>query len=301
MGVFGGTIDDTGRVEAAKIETFSEVEEVDSAPRGMSASWAGVSVERFQVPPSEHPDVYYEWHQIFLPLKGTFAQGHRSASGFRRDTAAVGDASVVPAYTPHRGLSETDGEFASVFVDPLLLARASDVDGEASVELAPQFAAKDPVVRQIAGLLVGEAASETRTGGLYTESLAVALAAHLARSYPADKPSSSTEQRLAGLPPSSLRRVLDYVGDNLVKDFRLEDLAKEANLSPYHFARLFKASTGFSPHQYVIRERVECAKGLLLAGLSVGEVARLVGFADQSHLGRHFRRLLGTTPKDYRL
>ena len=69
-------------------------------------------------------------------------------------------------------------------------------------------------------------------------------------------------------------------------------------MSPYHFMRLFKKSTGKSPHQYVIEARVRKAKDLLATGkLSVCEAAYRVGFVDQSHLTRHFKRIFGLPPK----
>jgi AraC family transcriptional regulator len=75
-----------------------------------------------------------------------------------------------------------------------------------------------------------------------------------------------------------------------------------ARLSPYHFARQFKAATGMPPHQYVIARRVERAKQLLLDGddFSLGQVAAHAGFADQSQFSHHFKRLVGITPGRFR-
>ncbi|NJS10840.1 MAG: helix-turn-helix transcriptional regulator, partial [Microcoleus sp. CSU_2_2] len=71
-------------------------------------------------------------------------------------------------------------------------------------------------------------------------------------------------------------------------------------ISSYHFCRLFKQSTGFSPHQYVIQQRVERAKQLLRQGqMSIGEIAIACGFSHQSHFNRHFKRLTGVTPKTW--
>ena len=78
-------------------------------------------------------------------------------------------------------------------------------------------------------------------------------------------------------------------------------MAAVAGLSPNHFSKLFKRSTGLPPHQYVIRERTEKAKALLTGtDLPVSVVAQDCGFSDQAHLTRHFRRLVGTTPARFR-
>jgi AraC family transcriptional regulator len=79
-------------------------------------------------------------------------------------------------------------------------------------------------------------------------------------------------------------------------------MAAVARLSTYHFARQFKAATGLPPHRYVIMRRVERAKQLLQrdGDLSLAEVAARAGFADQSQLSRHFRRLVGVTPGRFR-
>ena len=105
-----------------------------------------------------------------------------------------------------------------------------------------------------------------------------------------------------GLPKRTLGRVTDYVGDNLARELTLTELSGVAHMSPFHFSRMFKLSTGLSPHRYVIRRRVERAKEILtLTDLPLHEVARLSGFADQSHLAKHTRRLLGVSPRALRL
>jgi AraC family transcriptional regulator len=92
--------------------------------------------------------------------------------------------------------------------------------------------------------------------------------------------------------------VTDYIYAHLDQDLSLSELAAIAQMSPHYFSQLFKRSIGITPHQYVIRVRVERAKELLTQGnLSIAEVAKTVGFVDQSHLHRHCKRLLGVTPK----
>jgi AraC family transcriptional regulator len=103
---------------------------------------------------------------------------------------------------------------------------------------------------------------------------------------------------LAGAP---LTRVLDYIEEFLDQDLPLATVAAIGTVSPYHFTRLFRVMTGMSPHQYIIRRRVDRAKLLLTTtDWPLARVAREVGFASGSHLALHFKRVTGISPKRYR-
>ena len=104
-----------------------------------------------------------------------------------------------------------------------------------------------------------------------------------------------------GLSRGALRRVGEYVEAHLSDSVDLATLAAVAGLSIHHFAREFKHSVGVTPHHYLVTKRVERARDMLArTELSLSEVALAVGFADQSHLARHFRQMLGTTPGQFR-
>ncbi len=77
-------------------------------------------------------------------------------------------------------------------------------------------------------------------------------------------------------------------------------MAKVAGLSKYHVWRMFAAEVGHTPHAYLLGVRIESAKVLLAEGNSVASVAAATGFCDQSHLNKHFKRVLGKTPSEYR-
>ncbi len=103
------------------------------------------------------------------------------------------------------------------------------------------------------------------------------------------------------LPSCRLRRVTEYIQQNLDKDLTLAELAAVVYMSPYHFARLFKGSTGVPPHRFVVRQRIARARGVLATPeLSIAEISRLVGFRTPSHFTTVFRRVLGITPGAYR-
>jgi AraC family transcriptional regulator len=96
--------------------------------------------------------------------------------------------------------------------------------------------------------------------------------------------------------------VVEYVEGHLDAGVSLDEMAAAAHLSAYHFARQFKAATGLPPHQYVILRRVERAKQMLRGATEVplAEVAALAGFSDQTQFTRHFKRLVGATPGQFR-
>jgi AraC-like DNA-binding protein len=109
------------------------------------------------------------------------------------------------------------------------------------------------------------------------------------------------QQAYGGLPPRALRRVNEYINSNLGTNISLAVLADTAGFSTFHFARAFKESEGVTPHRYLLERRIERARNLLVkTDLSISEVAISSGFADQSHLARHFRQRVGVLPSTYR-
>ncbi len=91
----------------------------------------------------------------------------------------------------------------------------------------------------------------------------------------------------------------DFLHEHATDEVRLERLAEEAGLSPFHLARSFTTHVGLPPHAYQLQLRVGRAKALLADGAAPAQAAAQTGFCDQSHLGRHFRRLVGVTPGAY--
>ena len=104
-----------------------------------------------------------------------------------------------------------------------------------------------------------------------------------------------------GLAPNLRRQLVDYLEAHLDQPITLEELALRCNLSAYHFARMFRASFGLPPHQYLLARRLHRACQLLRLGvMPLGEIALLCGFASASHFSNRFRQTLGATPGEYR-
>ena len=104
-----------------------------------------------------------------------------------------------------------------------------------------------------------------------------------------------------GLPPRIVRRLREHIDNNIDKRISVGTLAKLANLSVCYFVRAFKESVGVTPHDYLIRRRVERTMELLSGTeMPLSEIALAAGFADQSHCARRFRQHVGMSPRHYR-
>jgi AraC family transcriptional regulator len=220
-----------------------------------------------------------------------------------------GKITIVPAGTTveveYRERVESD--VLNLHLDDAFLrevAQSVEVDSD-DLEIMLRVGTPAPQIEQIGLSLTAELEADGLVGSkLYAESLANALAISLIRDHSSLGRKAVRKAEVehgGGLSTRALKAAIDYVGDNLKKDLTLAEIAGAVHMSPYHFSRLFKESTGRTPHQYVIERRVRRATELLgSTALPIAEIAFLCGFAHQSHLNRHFKRLLGVNPKALR-
>jgi len=159
----------------------------------------------------------------------------------------------------------------------------------------PGVGIDDPVVRHLLSSLLPAMARPEEAHLLFLDHVAMALSIHISRVYGG----MSYRFFRGGLTVWQERRAKELL--SALEDFPLSTVANECGLSTRHFARAFHQSTGMTPHQWLLRYRVDRAKDLLLKHkLSVNEVAVLCGFADQSHFTRVFRKLVGYPPAEWR-
>lgn len=262
-------------------------------------AWAGPLARVFRHPPHFHlraPAVQETLVHI-LHSSGTRMSG-RLARPIPQRAVGASDVFIIPQGEPVECANVEAFDVFQLCIPSSLLAsvcvQAVDVE-PTRIELTPQAFVEDTLMQQIGTALLGELRSSGLFGQLYVEALTQALAIHILRRYAVFPPPSPRVR--GGFGGAALRRTLDYIHSNLGATLTLTALAQQVHLSPYHFARLFKQSTGTSVHQYVLHERVKRATELLSTGdLSIAEVAVQVGFHDPSHLYRHFKRITGMTP-----
>ena len=233
----------------------------------------------------------------------TFRMDWRSADSdrLRSSEIACGYAHVGDGRLPFWVRSQASPSFFAVAMDAAFVRQIWETEfGQTGdFELKIAIGVRDLVIDRI-GLLGRKELSEGGIGGrLYAESLGTALAVHLLRQY-STSPIAQVIHK-GGLASKPLQRVIEYINEHLQDELSLFELARTAKLSPHYFATVFKASTGISPHRYVIERRIDRARDLLRRDdKTISEIAYAVGFSSQSHLTANFRRMMGVTPRTFR-
>jgi AraC family transcriptional regulator len=158
---------------------------------------------------------------------------------------------------------------------------------------------KDTFLTALVEELRGEVSSGRPASPLFVQGVAQALAVHLARNY--TELTKDVQEYKGGLPGFKLRKITELMAAHLEEEFSLIRLAREADMSEFHFSRLFKRTTGLTPSQYFIHLRMEKARRLLReTSKSVIEIGLDVGYSSPSHFAQIFRREVGIPPSEYR-
>lgn len=258
----------------------------------------GIQFAHLQHPPREESG-RSEDHLIFIHTDVPPATYHEMVTDGISSAGELktGDTIIIPAGIDCTANWDQEHYYLLLALEPQVFQQQlGEFDHRNDIDLHPQFFLPDSLLYHLGVTLQREVENPGFNGQLYLDSLLTTISLHIARHYCTHK---AHKIQKVGLPNSSLKRVLDYIGTHLERNLTLAELAAIAQFSPNYFAIQFKQSTGFAPHQYVLHQRIKKAKTLLVNGYEIAEVANQVGFAHQSHFTRHFKRLVGVTPKQF--
>ena len=293
------------RTEGAQPLALSTAAGIPQAELSSDDVWTSIRLEQHRASgPGELPEGYLPRHVIAIN-RGDAMRVEVSWLGEPRPTkhfVAPGHVSVFPAMMPYVASWFCCENQVTILieVEPEFVTSVGNETGCKQFELRPAYDEEDPFILHL-GLAL-RAVLQTcdhPNRRLYGETLGTALSAHLLQKYGATK--QAFRQYFGGLPKFRLRQVMQYIDENLEATVSLLNLAKVVQMSVYHFVRLFKQSTGLSPHQYILKRRIELAKSLLQDhALPISEVALRSGFGSQSSFSRAFQRRTYFTPRSYR-
>ncbi len=264
------------------------------------ASWQRIGVEHHRQPVGEC-DLQASWHALCITLQEGILERRINGDPMHKYLVTNGEFRFYPADWQQWVRWQEHTDYLLIFLEPGLLEQVADTSLPANAfevfDKVPDI--YDPLISQIGLALATEINIENpRFSTLYVESLTNTLVAHLLRRYISWKPGdlAATEQ----ISSPVMQRITEYIRSKVDQTITLDELSALASMSSYHFLRVFKRSTGLTPHQYIISMRIERAKTLLLKReFSIAEIASTLGFFDQSHFTNAFKRLVGITPQRY--
>lgn len=265
------------------------------------ADWPGLRIHRAKVLPGRMLEHVETCHEVNVAISGGLTTEKISAVGERvRTTGDPGGLCITPAGQSISAVWNKPLDNLGIMIDPGMIDRAAADNGLPDrFEFREVYKENDPLIQHLGLTLLAEADAATPTGRLFSDSLIQTLTLHLLNNYGTTKP--ATKSVTGGLSGYKLRRVKEFISENLEEDLGLAEISAVADLSQFHFARAFRKSTGLTPQQFLMQQRIERAKELLAKkDLPIVEVSLRTGFKNQSHFTSLFRKFTSLTPKVWR-
>jgi AraC family transcriptional regulator len=275
---------------------------VDARPALSSAHarWSGIALEKYStpaisIPRHEHPELF-----LHMVVSGTAKYEVNTSGRSFRYASRPGTILLLPRGTEDEQHWAGPIDHLGVAVHPRFIAKSlEETAHETEVEMTEHWNLVDGHISALLNEMADDLDDQSPAGSIYGDTLATALSVYLLKRYAVRRRAPVAYR--GGLPGYRLKRVLDYIASNLDKNIRLSELAAIAGMSPHYFAELFKQSTGRSPHNYILSQRIECTKqGLRNPRRSILNVALDAGFENPSHFSRVFRKVEGTSPTRFR-
>ena len=277
---------------------------VPAAPGGAvssSSEWDGFVVEHHKMEKGELPG-----HTI-LDHRLTITTGQKTVPFEFKENGKWGRVQLHPGSFSMQNHGDLGAprwldhfEFLAIAIKPVFFEKITSGQVQSrQVELITQRGKLDPNIQSFCQLFYDELSNKRYASQLYGETLSMAFALYLLNHYATgNKKITEPTGKLHGL---QVKNLIDFVSSHLGSEIGLDMLSGQVHMSPFHFAKTFKRTTGLSPHQFVLKMRMEKAKELIkLKALSLTEIAHTTGFFDQSHFTHSFKRVVGISPRQYR-
>ncbi len=280
------------------------LESVISSPSLLHSSalygWNGFVLEQYLMPEGEYLETVLDRHALWLwntpcYVESFVARGRYISCSKPAGTITITPLGIFPAHNTFTSSMRVVCSFRPEYIEKILL------EAEHQSEPRIRLRIQDSKMQRIILLLMEEVESGAPSGRLYAESLAHALAVRFVLSGASSRKKEDLYSSGSALPKHALRRVLEFIDEDVSAELSLESLADASGYSRGHFLRMFHRATGITPHQYVIKKRLDRAIALFKRReLSLAYIAAECGFSSQAHLTRTFYEHTGVTPGEYR-
>jgi AraC family transcriptional regulator len=302
MRAYGSSIEGDRSLGVDVTESFdSALARLSSRAAPKDGIARGVAIEQYCGAPGDGPKTTSDKHILTMCSKrpSRFEIRHRAdnrVSYIRQP----GSLTLVPPGVCPWIRAETEFDFVVCALDSALVsALESELERRPEGELRLRVNLHDPAAQQLLTLLIADANEDYTTERLYTEYLTQALAVRMLFLGRSAEPQANNKGASA-LPRHVLRRIIERMRC-FSRDLSLQALANESGYSRVHFVRMFRAATGYSPHNYLLNLKLERARELLRnPSISLIDIALDCGFSSHSHMSRIFHKFVGLTPSAYR-
>lgn len=274
-------------------ETLTAGSELEVLRQAMPTDDYGVAVARVTFAKGSFMAGVAQHHMIGIGCSKATSVEHMIDGKRLYHDIGPGSLCLCPADASHS--THFHGSMSGIVmrVSPECLALVSAEYSGQNLDLLEQINGRDGFIAHIAHVLDAEAAAGHPNGMLFWHCVADGLLSHLARNHLSRK-APFHSGRLAR---AAVGRVNAFIQENLDTPLSLDTLAAVAGCTRFQFARYFQMTVGVSPHRYVVRRRLECARAMINARKgSLAEISVATGFTDQSHMTKWIRRIYGVTP-----
>jgi len=263
----------------------------------------GISVSRFinsdsatrEIQTETSPDHY----RIAVILQGSQVSANYNGRTVYDGKTQSGMVHIAEPNAKISGLLRSPGEALHLFVPDRFLIQLGEEGDTPGLGLRETIFEFDHPISFLGRAIADSTLADDLGGRLYVDSLCMAVVARLLNRFSNGEPESAGRQH--GLSGWRFKRVREYIDAHLGRPISLQDLANTAGLSRMHFASQFRHACGIRPHEYLLKQRIERSKEILLhSRMPVIQIALSVGFETHSHFSTVFKRIVGETPAEWR-